>query len=84
MKIVFAAVAMLLVGVSVAEAAPLYECAAGDTACQAKRSRMSSATYNRKISGCLASAGATRAQWRAHAVPRAQADIVRACLTSGQ
>ncbi|SFU99089.1 MULTISPECIES: hypothetical protein [Bradyrhizobium] len=72
-------VTVLSVGISAAEAAPLYECG-GNPACQAKRDRMSRETYERNINRCLAAAGATREQWRAHAVPRPQADKVRACL----
>ena len=72
-------VTFLSVGISAAKAAPLYECG-GDPACQAKRDRMSRETYDRNINRCLAAAGATRDQWRAHAVPRPQADKVRACL----
>lgn len=72
-------VTFLSVGISAAEAAPLYECG-GNPACQAKRDRMSRETYERNINRCLAAAGATREQWRAHAVPRPQADKVRACL----
>ncbi|WFU68881.1 MULTISPECIES: hypothetical protein [unclassified Bradyrhizobium] len=72
-------VTVLSVGISAAGAAPLYECG-GNPACQAKRDRMSRETYDRNINRCLAAAGATREQWRAHAVPRPQADKVRACL----
>ena len=72
-------VTSLSLGISMAKAAPLYECG-GNAACQAKRDRMSHDTYDRNINRCLAAAGATREQWRAHAVPRPQADKVRACL----
>lgn len=72
-------VTVLSVGISAAEAAPLYECG-GNPACQAKRDRMSRETYDHNINRCLAAAGATREQWRAHAVLRPQADKVRACL----
>ncbi|MCP3389998.1 hypothetical protein NLM27_14560 [Bradyrhizobium sp. CCGB12] len=72
-------VTSLSLGISMAKAAPLYECG-GNAACQAKRDRMSRDTYDRNINRCLAAAGATREQWRAHAVPRPQADKVRACL----
>lgn len=71
--------ASLAMGIPAAMAAPLYECG-GDPACQAKRDRMSRDSYDRNINRCLAAAGATREQWRAHAVPRPQADKVRACL----
>ncbi|MDA9469705.1 MULTISPECIES: hypothetical protein [Bradyrhizobium] len=73
------AVVMTCFGVSVAQAAPLYECG-GDPACQAKRDKMSRSSYEQNINRCLAAAGATREQWRAHAVPRPAADKVRACL----
>ncbi len=79
-KVMIAAVAAVL-GLSTAKAAPLYECH-GDPACQAKRDSMSRATYDRNIKRCLASAGATIEQWRAHAVPRGPADKVRACLAA--
>ncbi|MET4799197.1 hypothetical protein [Bradyrhizobium sp. LB11.1] len=72
-------VMFLSLSVSMAKAAPLYECG-GNAACQAKRDRMSQDTYERNINRCLAAAGATREQWRAHAVPGRQADKVRACL----
>ena len=78
-KLMTVFVAVLSVGISAADAAPLYECG-GNPACQAKRDRMSRETYERNINRCLAAAGATREQWRAHAVPRPQADKVRACL----
>ncbi|QIO37327.2 hypothetical protein [Bradyrhizobium sp. 1(2017)] len=71
--------ASLAMGIPAAMAAPLYECG-GDAACQAKRDRMSRDSYDRNINRCLTAAGATREQWRAHAVPRPQADKVRACL----
>ncbi|MHC2578028.1 hypothetical protein ACVI1J_009880 [Bradyrhizobium diazoefficiens] len=73
------AVAVTILGASTAKA--LYECG-GDPACQAKRDSMSRATYERNINQCLASAGATREQWRAHAVPKPAADKVRACLAA--
>ncbi|MHC2618664.1 hypothetical protein ACVIW2_000696 [Bradyrhizobium huanghuaihaiense] len=79
-KVLIAAVAAVL-GLSTAKAAPLYECH-GDPSCQAKRDSMSRATYDRNIRRCLASAGATIEQWRAHAVPRGPADKVRACLAA--
>ncbi|MET4115255.1 hypothetical protein ABIB90_002260 [Bradyrhizobium sp. JR4.1] len=75
----FFVVAFLSLGISMAKAAPVYECG-GNAACQAKRERMSQDAYDRNIGRCLTAAGATREQWRAHAVPRAQADKVRACL----
>ncbi|WP_246740597.1 hypothetical protein [Bradyrhizobium sp. LCT2] len=75
------AVAVTILGASTAKAAPLYECG-GDPACQAKRDSMSRATYERNINQCLASAGATRERWRAHAVPKPAADKVRACLAA--
>lgn len=75
------AVAVTFLGVSTAKAAPLYECG-GDPACQTKRDSVSRATYDRNINQCLASAGATREQWRAHAVPKPVADKVRACLAA--
>jgi hypothetical protein len=79
-KLMTAFVVMFLsMGISMAKAATLYDCG-GDAACQAKRDRMSHDTYGRNINRCLAAAGATMEQWRAHAVPRAQADKVRACL----
>jgi len=79
-RLVMAACAMV-VGVSMVEAAPLYDCG-GDAACQAKRNAMSRSSYDKNINGCLAAAGATRAQWTAHAVPRPAADKVRACLAA--
>ena len=75
------AAAVAVLGISMAEAAPLYECG-GEPACQAKRDSMSRSTYEKNINRCLASAGATREQWRAHAVPRPAADKVRACLAA--
>ena len=55
------ATAVAVLGISMAEAAPLYECG-GDPACQAKRDSMSRSTYEKNINRCLASAGATREQ----------------------
>ncbi len=79
-KLVLVACAMVL-NISMVKAAPLYECG-GNAACQAKRDSMSRSSYDRNINGCLASAGATRAQWRAHVVPGPVADKVRACLVA--
>ncbi|AWO92424.1 hypothetical protein [Bradyrhizobium diazoefficiens] len=54
-----------------------------DPVCQAKRDGVSvkaAKSYERNITGCLASVGATRAQWSAHSVPAPAAAKVRACL----
>jgi hypothetical protein len=80
-KLMMVVACALALGGSTVKAAPLYDCG-GKAACQAKRDGMSHSSYERNINGCLASAGATRAQWKAHAVPGPAADKVRACLAA--
>lgn len=81
MKRLMFTAAVTAFSISTADAAPLYDCH-GDAACQAKRSRVSEPSYERNINACLASVGATRAQWRAHSVPEPAAGKVRACLVA--